>query len=58
MTYNFDPDLWYENERSALEALLKSGEISKGEFELALSELEKRYDDMVFRLDGTYQIPD
>jgi len=28
MTYNFDPERWYENEFSALEALHKKGDIS------------------------------
>ena len=57
MTYNFDPDLWYENERAALEALHKSGEMSEHEFKEALAELDLRYDEMINRLDGTYQLP-
>lgn len=57
MTYNFDPDLWYENERGALEALYESGKMSRREFKEALAELDLRYDDMVVRLDGTYVIP-
>jgi hypothetical protein len=57
MTYNFDPDLWYENERAALEALHKSGEMSEREFKEALAELDLRYDEMINRLDGTYQLP-
>jgi hypothetical protein len=28
MTYNFDPERWYENEYSALEVLHKKGNIS------------------------------
>jgi hypothetical protein len=57
MTYNFDPDRWYEDERGMLEARLKSGEIAAREYEGALSVLERRYDEMLQRLDGTYQIP-
>jgi hypothetical protein len=57
MTYNFDPDRWYENEREALDARHQAGEIGEQEYKKALSELERRYDEMLARLDGTYQIP-
>ena len=57
MTYNFDPDRWYDNERSALEATRKIEKWSVEEYERALEDLEKRYDEMIRRLDGTYQIP-
>ena len=57
MTYNFDPERWYENEYSALEVLHKKGSISDDEFEKALSDLLTRYEEMLSRLDGTYQLP-
>lgn len=57
MTYNFDPDRWYENERSAIDERLKSGEINAREYEDAIEDLDARYDEMLDRLDGTYQIP-
>ena len=57
MTYNFDPDRWYENEYSALETLHRKGEITAIEFEERCSNLQKRYEEMVSRLDGTYQLP-
>jgi hypothetical protein len=57
MTYNFDPDRWYEDERGMLDARLKSGEMAAQEYEKALAVLEQRYDEMLQRLDGTYQIP-
>jgi hypothetical protein len=57
MTYNFDPDRWYEDERGMLDARLKAGEMSAQEYKDALSALERRYDEMLQRLDGTYQIP-
>ena len=57
MTYNFDPERWYENEYSALEALHKDGEIGDIEFEEARANLLNRYEDMLARLDGTYQLP-
>ena len=57
MTYNFDPDRWYDDERGVLDARYETGEISAREHKKALSELERRYDEMLQRLDGTYQIP-
>ena len=56
MTYNFDPDKWYENERLILKAKCQSGEITKQEFKKALIELDKRHADIWNRLDGTFQI--
>ena len=57
MTYNFDPDRWYENERHAIEQEYKSGEKNARQFNDAIDDLQRRYDEMVDRLDGTYQIP-
>ena len=57
MTYNFDPDKWYDDERSILDARLKNGKIDAREYEDALAALERRYDEVLQRLDGTYQIP-
>ena len=57
MTYNFDPDRWYEREREMLDACHRTGEISEQEYKKALSELDRRYDEMLDRLDGTYQVP-
>ena len=57
MTYNFDPDRWYEDERGMLDARYKAGEISEAEYKDAISELDRRYDEMIDRLDGTYQVP-
>jgi hypothetical protein len=57
MTYNFDPERWHENEFSALEILYKNGTITDNEFEERCSNLLRRYEKMLSRLDGTYQIP-
>ncbi|MBI5593617.1 MAG: hypothetical protein HY881_24455 [Deltaproteobacteria bacterium] len=57
MTYNFDPDRWYENELNFLEFRHRSGEITAPEFILSLEELDRRYKDMWNRLDGTYRLP-
>ena len=56
MTYNFDPDKWYANERLILERKYKSGELTQQEFNSALEKLDKRLEEMWNRLDGTYQV--
>jgi len=57
VTYNFDPDRWYENERLAIDERFRSGNINEREYNEAIENLESRYDEMVDRLDGTFQIP-
>ena len=57
MSYNFDPERWYENEYTALEDLHKKGNITDIEFEKARSDLLRRYEEMLSRLDGIYQLP-
>ena len=57
MTYNFDPDRWYENERDALQRQFDSGELGAEAYAVAVEDLERRYDEMLERLDGSYQIP-
>ena len=58
MTYNFDPDRWYDNEFDLLEQALKQGRLAKKEFDHKVEALTKKYDDMTRRLDGTYQLPE
>jgi len=58
MTYNFDPDRWYETERSFLDHRFALGQISEKELDDSLDALWKRYEDMLDRLDGTYRICD
>ncbi len=38
MTYNFDPEWWYETEYSVLEALRKEGKPIEIEFKVACSD--------------------
>ena len=57
MTYKFDPDRGYDNERAALKARCREQGWSDAELEAALEDLERRYEEMLRRLDGTYQIP-
>ena len=57
MTYNFDPDRWYDNEYAVLEGRRRRGELSDTDFTAAREDLFRRYQEMLDRLDGTYQIP-
>jgi hypothetical protein len=54
MTYNFDPDRWYENQRALLLGRRERGEISPQE----LAELEKKlveeYERLLERVDIRY----
>ncbi len=58
MTYNFDPDRWYDDEYSLLEQALKQNRMTPDEFDRKAEVLSGKYDDMIARLDGTYQIPE
>ena len=57
VTYNFDPDRWYERQQAALEDRHRRGELTADELEEMLGDLETRYHEMVERLDGTFHIP-
>ena len=56
VTYNFDPEKWLEAHRAALEARRARGELADADMEAELRELDRRYDELVARLDGTYEI--
>jgi hypothetical protein len=58
MTYNFDPERWYDDEYSLLEQALKQGRMTAAEFDRRVEALSAKYDDMLARLDGTYQLPE
>lgn len=58
MTYNFDPDRWLDAHRAALEARRERGEIDDDALEAGLHDLDRRYEEIVARLDGTYEIPE
>jgi hypothetical protein len=57
MTYNFDPDRWLEDQERLIEMRHQRGELDDGAYREALQELEHRYEAMLDRLDGTYQLP-
>lgn len=56
MTYNFDPDRWYDNELAVLERAFLEGQLDEAALEKQKERLMNRYDDMVARLDGTYRV--
>ncbi len=57
MTYNFDPERWLERQQAWLRHRRETGELTETEFEAALVELEARYEALLARLDGSYQLP-
>jgi hypothetical protein len=56
MTYNFDPDRWYENHRRVLDAKRDQGGLTPDEYQAALDDLERRYEDMTRRLDTPFDL--
>ena len=54
MTYNFDPDRWFDIEKAALEARRRKGELDDAAFDEALRALADRYEEMLARLDIRY----
>lgn len=56
MTYNFDPDKWYDDEIYILQQRLKTGEISQDEYNDAVEILDQKNQEMWDRLNGTYQV--
>jgi hypothetical protein len=57
MTYNFDPDRWYENELFVIQSKVKTGQMTEQEYNEAVEELDQKQKKMWERLDGTYQMP-
>jgi len=56
VTYNFDADAWLERERTLLEAKRQRGELSDDALAAALEELDRRYDELVARLDKPFEL--
>lgn len=57
MTYNFDPDRWYENQLRLLDHRLHLGEIDDARYQTELDALDRRYEEMLSRLEGSYSLP-
>jgi len=58
VTYNFEPERWYEMHAAAIRARLQRGELSEESYLLEIRELDRRYDELLDRLDGSFQIPE
>lgn len=56
MTYNFDPDKWYDDELFIIDTKFKQGKMDQNAYDRAVAELDRRLADMWHRLDGTYQV--
>ncbi|MDZ7667282.1 MAG: hypothetical protein U5K27_18480 [Desulfotignum sp.] len=56
MTYNFDPDKWYDNEILILQTRLEQDKMTRQDYDRAVTDLDRRLADMWNRLDGTYQV--
>ena len=56
MTYNFDPDRWYDKEFFVIESKYKSGQMTRQEYEKEITKLEQKYTKMWERLDDSYQL--
>ena len=58
VTYNFDPDRWYDNQRRVLDAKRGRGELSDESYLAGLDDLERRYEEMSNRLDKPFDLSD
>jgi hypothetical protein len=57
VTYNFDPDRWYEMQRRLVDARRERGELDDVGYQKELEALEERYDEMLRRLDKPFDLP-
>ncbi len=57
MTYNFDADAWYDRERAVIDAKRQRGELDDAALAAALEDLERRYDELIARLDKPFELP-
>ena len=51
MTYNFDPERWFDNQKDALVRQRDAGEIGAEEYEVRLKELVDKYEKLLQRTD-------
>ena len=57
MTYNFDAERWYENQRALLDGRRERGELDEPAYAAALEELDRRYEEMTARLNRSFELP-
>ncbi|MEW5984144.1 MAG: hypothetical protein AB1806_17465 [Acidobacteriota bacterium] len=58
MTYNFDPDRWFENQRRLLDGRLARGELDEAAHQAEMDALEERYERLLARLDRDFELED
>ena len=51
MTYNFDPERWWQIEQGAVEEKRRKGELDEAAYDAAMEDLIRRYEEMLARLD-------
>jgi hypothetical protein len=56
VTYNFDPDGWYERQRALLEAKRQRGDLDDAALAAALQDLDRRYEEMLARQDKPFEL--
>ena len=56
MTYNFDPERWYDNEFAIIYSAYSAGKMTRDQYIDELKRLQERLDAMWKRLDGSYQV--
>jgi hypothetical protein len=57
VTYNFDVDGWYDRQRAVLEAKRQKGELDDAALAAALEDLDRRYEELLARLDKPFELP-
>jgi len=57
MTYNFDPERWFDRESAALEKAFREGALDQDAYAAARETLQQKLDALWDRLDGSYQLP-
>jgi hypothetical protein len=56
MTYNFDPEAWRDRQLAVVQAKREKGELSGEDLEREVDEIERRYEEMLDRLDRSFEI--
>jgi hypothetical protein len=57
MTYNFDPEGWFDRESAALEKAFREGALDQDAYEAAMETLQQKLEALWDRLDGSYRLP-
>jgi pyrroloquinoline quinone (PQQ) biosynthesis protein C len=58
LTYNFDPERWFDRECAVLEKALREGILDRAAYEAARDGLQQKLDALWDRLDGSYRLPE